>query len=81
MAIDKFWRKVLERIENSGYNDGYIVDQIKKDLEKLSGKEARKYVERYSPKKLGKLGYLGLRKLAVIRNRHPLEFRKIFSEE
>jgi len=81
MPVDKFWRKVLERIEKSGYNDGYIIDQIKEDLEKISGKKAREYVEKYSPKKLSRLGYPGLRKIALIRKKHPLEFRKIFSEE
>ena len=69
--------KVMEIIRKNELDDGYMEDQLKYDIERLGSELAKDYVVRFSPSKLGKLGFLGLRKLAQIKRDHPEIFDEI----
>ena len=69
--------KVVKRIEGSKFDDGYIVSQILYDVERIGEERATQYLFSFSPSKLGQLGYLGLRKLAVIKRDEPEEFERL----
>lgn len=69
--------KIIDILKGSNHDDGYILFQIRNDVEKLGFDVAIRYAKRFSPSKLGRLGYLGLRKLAKIRRDHPEFFKKI----
>jgi len=69
--------KIMQVIRKNGLDDGYIETQIKYDIERLGSNIAKDYVVRFSPSKLGKLGFLGLRKLAQIKRDHPEIFDEI----
>ena len=71
------FKKILERIEGSEFDDGYIIEQLIADIGSLGAERAASYLFRFSPSKLGRLGYLGLRKLAKIRRDHPEKFREL----
>ena len=73
------FEKVVKRLRGSKYDDGYIIDQVISDLQQLTPEQATRYVLEFSPSKLGRLGYLGLRKLAIIRRDDPEFFRYLIS--
>ncbi|OYT30460.1 MAG: hypothetical protein B6U95_00005 [Thermofilum sp. ex4484_82] len=75
------FQEIISQIQGSKFDDGYIIHQIVQDVKKLGEKTALHYVLNFSPSKLGKLGFLGLRKLAIIRRDHPSEFEKILGEK
>ena len=57
--------------DNPQYDDGYLFNQVMADLDQLTLKQAEHYVQNFSPSKLGRLGFLGLRKLAMIKRDEP----------
>ena len=69
--------KVAEILMQNKLHDGYIEAQLKHDVERLGSEKAKYYVLSFSPSKLGRLGFLGLRKLAIVRRDHPDVFEKI----
>jgi len=74
-AID--FLAVAKALEGTKYDDGLVVQQILSDVEKIGAEKATQYVLRFSPSKLGRLGLLGLRKLAIIKRDNPEDFKKI----
>ncbi|RLI83885.1 hypothetical protein DRP04_00200 [Archaeoglobales archaeon] len=67
----EFVEFIVKKIRNTDFDDGYIVQQILCDVNQLTPKTAKRYVTEFSPSKLGRLGCLGLRKLAIIKRDHP----------
>lgn len=65
------FERIIKRIKGSKWDDGYVIDQIQHDIKQLGEEVAWQYVQRFSPSKLGQLGYLGLRKLAIIKRDDP----------
>jgi len=71
------FNEVIRRIQGSEFDDGYIIQQIVSDIERVGWETATEYLMSFSPSKLGRLGLLGLRKLAQIKRDHPEQFRRI----
>ena len=71
------FEKIIRRIQGTEFDDGYIIHQIRYDVERLGEARATRYLFDFSPSKLGRLGYLGLRKLAIIKRDYPEKFEKL----
>lgn len=74
MLVDE----IISKIRGSKWDDGYIIEQIKHDFDLLGEDIAMHYAKNFSPSKLGRMGYLGLRKLAIIRRDDPEFFKELF---
>ena len=71
------FESVIQKIEGTEFDDGYIVRQILYDVERLGEEKATHYLFTMSPSKLGRLGFLGLRKLAQIKRDYPEKFERL----
>jgi len=71
------FESIIGIIRGSKWDDGYIINQILSDVLALGENTAWQYVNKLSPSKLGKMGYLGLRKLAIIKRDDPEFWNKI----
>jgi len=76
-----FLEFIIRKIRGSQFDDGYIIEQIASDVSRIGSDElAIHYVENFSPSKLGRMGFIGFRKLAQIRRDHPEIWRKWMEE-
>ena len=77
MRIEEEILKILIK-----YNiiDSRMHIQLANEIRELGIDTVIKMSEKYSPSKLGWMGFLGTRKLAQIRRDEPEKYRKIISE-
>ena len=72
--------RILKILINYNIHDSKMHIQLANEILELGIDTVIKMSEKYSPSKLGWMGYLGTRKLAQIRRDEPEKYRKIVDE-